>query len=1132
MKFRRLTIHNIASIKDATIDFESAPLSDSDVFLITGNTGSGKTTILDAICLALYNQIPRFEGMESKGTGTADTTDSLNINDTRHLLRRNTAEGWAELLFYDNDGIPYAATWEIRRARGKITGALQSVSHTLTNQETDTTLTKKREIEDEIQKIIGLEFSQFCRTSMLAQGEFSKFLKCKSDERAEILEKITGTALYSKIGQQIYEIYSEKREDWENAKKDAERISEFTEDQINEIKGNIENLDKRYKEMRESINACKEKREWIKTDQDLSKKLQDAKNALDKASAEVNTDEFKNSEKLVKDWNATIEARSLLNSTETNNTKLGNQKRELEGLRENYRKLLCNIRHEQEAAAGKEKDIEAIDKSLEQEKERVPAYEKASDITVTLVSFSNARNEAAANRKKAAELKEELQKQLEPALATAEQQQKDTTAKLEENRRKIEELNGQLAEMDLAGLRESQKEQSNTISDISLTLEKLKSYSENSVKLRNRKEALEKNTSELDKKRNDIGDLNSRIKEAEAKVEVAKRIYESQKDTIDKFAETMRARLKVGDVCPVCRQQILSAFESESDIKAMVEQYHKNLEEAQASLNDLQKKHSDISAEIKEAEKAIEKERNAIKEEEQTQREKEAEILNRCTPYNIGTLDEATSDTLTSYSDKTKKELKETEEKIKKGEEVEKKLSKLQAEREKLIVADKKANDNVLKERKGIDTCKANILAAEKLAESKENDKANLERSLAEMVKGEWEADWKEDPGNFEELFIKCRKNYEALLSKREKDTGELSNHRDTAVQLEEIAARIRELMPDWGDIAAEKALKGGSVQAAAGLQSDVANRLKSIADLEQEIRDQKNRLDTLLNADNDFTLDILKTLNSKTQSEIQTIGNELTDRRNRVVQAEALLKETRAGAEAHQAKKPHLEEDDTEENLTRRIEEDEATQKVTCENLGALRQKLEDDEKNREEKKELIRISKEKQAIYNKWHTLSQYLGSKDGKKFRMIAQSYVLNNLLHSANAYLGTLSGRYKLKVAPGTLIISVEDAYEGFSSRLASTLSGGETFLVSLSLALALSDIGMKLGVNTLFIDEGFGTLSGEPLQNAIDTLRSLRSRMGKHVGIISHVKELRERIPVQICLEQSEKSSASKISITG
>ncbi len=126
---------------------------------------------------------------------------------------------------------------------------------------------------------------------------------------------------------------------------------------------------------------------------------------------------------------------------------------------------------------------------------------------------------------------------------------------------------------------------------------------------------------------------------------------------------------------------------------------------------------------------------------------------------------------------------------------------------------------------------------------------------------------------------------------------------------------------------------------------------------------------------------------------------------------------------------------------------------------------------------------------------------------------------------------LSDRYRLRIEPGTFVILVEDSWQGYTLRSASTISGGESFLVSLSLALALSDIGSDFSVDILFIDEGFGSLSGDALQMAVSTLRLLHSRSGRKVGIISHVDELRERIPTQINVIREGESTQSMITIS-
>ncbi len=127
--------------------------------------------------------------------------------------------------------------------------------------------------------------------------------------------------------------------------------------------------------------------------------------------------------------------------------------------------------------------------------------------------------------------------------------------------------------------------------------------------------------------------------------------------------------------------------------------------------------------------------------------------------------------------------------------------------------------------------------------------------------------------------------------------------------------------------------------------------------------------------------------------------------------------------------------------------------------------------------------------------------------------------------------SLMPRYRLIGSPNSYNIDVEDSYEGYARRSAKHISGGETFVVSLALALALADIGTGLGVDTLFIDEGFGNLSGKALEDAVETLRSLRRRGGRRVGIISHIESLRDRIPVRIDVEQIPGRNSSKYTVT-
>ena len=222
--------------------------------------------------------------------------------------------------------------------------------------------------------------------------------------------------------------------------------------------------------------------------------------------------------------------------------------------------------------------------------------------------------------------------------------------------------------------------------------------------------------------------------------------------------------------------------------------------------------------------------------------------------------------------------------------------------------------------------------------------------------------------------------------------------------------------------------------------------------------------------------------------------------------------------------------EDLIREKLDAKIAEVELKINVLKEEGAAITKELELDAALNQKK-----ITTEQQIAvlteeYAQWKRLCDPFGNADGSLFQKIAQSFILGNLLHSANSYLKSLHPRYSLEVIPGTLHMSLVDAYQGYATRFVTTLSGGESFLVSLSLALALADIGQNLAVDILFIDEGFGTLSGSELNNAINALRALHRANGRRVGIISHVAAVKESVPVQIRVIQEGHQSSSVVKV--
>ena len=199
MRLIELRLKNLNSLKgEWHIDFADSAFINEGIFAITGQTGAGKTTILDAICLALYGETPRINSISKS---------------SNEVMTRQTAECFAEVVI-DLNGVQYRCRWGQRRAYGKPDGNLQDATHeiALVNTQTDNENSDDEILESKLsrtkEKIVALtrmDFEQFTRSILLAQGSFSAFLKAKADARADILEKITGTDIYATISTHVFE---------------------------------------------------------------------------------------------------------------------------------------------------------------------------------------------------------------------------------------------------------------------------------------------------------------------------------------------------------------------------------------------------------------------------------------------------------------------------------------------------------------------------------------------------------------------------------------------------------------------------------------------------------------------------------------------------------------------------------------------------------------------------------------------------------------------------------------------------------------------------------------------------------------------------------------------------------------
>jgi exonuclease SbcC len=440
--------------------------------------------------------------------------------------------------------------------------------------------------------------------------------------------------------------------------------------------------------------------------------------------------------------------------------------------------------------------------------------------------------------------------------------------------------------------------------------------------------------------------------------------------------------------------------------------------------------------------------------------------------------------------------------------------------------------NNVTNAERRVNESNAQITTNQTIVDSKKQEIELAEGEVAGFtIAGVWNIDWKESPKEFIAKLTEEQRKYENNVSEKRELNNQVALAEQECQSIRMAINSIKGQMPSWekNDLAIAKKIDN-LLNKFNEISRQISIEQLKLQRATNDYQSNQQDLDAFLAENPSIGIPRLTDLDKLSREYIEKMNNDIQDARDRHIAAQTSLKNAQERYGNHQQRKPNLTENDSLELLTNELNDYDEKLNENNQEQGGINQELDTNIKNRERLQEFIKLEEQKKTEYQKWKRLCDLIGDSVGKEFRKIAQSYVLASLIHSANSYMRTLTDRYTLKVVPGTFIISLEDAYQGYVSRAASTISGGESFLVSLSLALALSDIGQTLSVDTLFIDEGFGTLSGEPLQNAINTLRSLHTKAGRHVGIISHIEELRERIPVQIQVQQEGNNSSSTIEI--
>ena len=929
MKFKKLTIKNIGSIESKTIDFTANPLGSASLFLISGPTGSGKSIILDAVCLALYGKAVRLEKVSNRESYIDSqfncTPDGIiSLRDARQLVRRGTTSASATLVFDGNDGREYTASWNASRGKtGSINFRLKASRH-IKSTDGSVDCIKDAECNNCIASptVVGLKFEEFCRTTLLAQGEFTKFLDSDTNEKANILEKVTGTEKFSKIGEKINEKFKaiqESAKDLLRDINDKEKQPMKGEDRqaLVDEDGELDASRKAQIDARALASGKKGILERQKTNADYQAK---ADENLATAAEQKASDGYKSAVKTSADWKASLEARAALKARDNAKAAMAKALGKRADMEKTYALLTGNLLWLEDSLgqfSGLDKEIADTGRKLQQAKE----------------NHANLNPDALAEEGK----------------------------KLSGEKEVLEMIRNQ-AQVWLTDKRVIIKQ------DVT--------------------DAFTQDQSAL---YNASLDASQKFWAAQEKLKEAQGKYDDVFAGFQDHAAAVRATLKEGDICPVCGNVVQQILTDET-IAGILKPYRDDIDKARIAVDTAKKGCDDVIVSITNASTAKD---NAI--------------------------------------------------------------SDWQGRNSAVTEALKKISD-----------CQKQLSILEKKSSAKTSLEDTIQRitSVKAKVKDALGVEEPESP----------------------------------------VKAENKNLESHWGD-----------------LNTAVERNAAEYSTAQGNWESAKVTVEGFLSDNPEFTEDFLLQLSSLSINDINQLDGKVKFVDDLETTAKAQIATCKAESEsiakAIEEKGYVFEEGETAATLGERITAIGNAISAIDTRKGEIQNALKVDDKKIESMKKTQEAYEKIRPTLTNYETLNSLFGQGGGALFKKIAQSHLLGVLLENANYYLSQFTDRYELMRQEGSLVVLMKDKHQDEAPRPANTLSGGESFMASLALALGLSSFNSsEFSSDTIFIDEGFGTLSPKCLEGVYETLASLKKVVGKKVGIISHVEYLKENIHPQIAVE--------------
>ena len=1134
MKFLQLEILNLASLDKQggeVINFEEGALGESTIFSIVGPTGSGKSTLLDAICLALYNRAPRYprkkgdknQNIEIFGATDASENNRLAPTDSRNILTRGKKEGYSKLTFLANNGSIYRAEWHVRFQRVRYENAKTALYKITRNGEE---ITEEAADWNELPNIIGLDYDQFLRTVLIAQGSFANFLTAKENERYELLEKLIGCEeTYTNIATEIKKAKDQATDAYNQMAASVEAVKQnlLNDEELVQLKEEIDRLEKAEKELDSQLQAISKDLQWFEENDKQIKQITICQTDMEQAA-----DAIKAMQTQILRLQLHDEVQPAVNQLQ----EVERQTQSIHEQEENILKAEGNIKSQESAISESEKTLASLKEAVSKAQEQL---EKALPVIAEARALKTKMEAAMPNLKEKKEALELAQKENQTAL-------KD----VEENARNIKKWEAETEKANLA-LKATQEEiakqkqvlhEATQAAEQAWEKERNKTAGQNIEELQNSKAIADRKLQDVqqaikvvarldaattEKQKNEerilvLGKRNAEIDEALGKLTIEALTQETltlrnaYTLMVSEKWEIHRANLTEGKPCPLCG--------------STTHPYHtdnRQFEEATTELSQLLKAKEDLLKLQQKEEKDLSGERKQNDGEVQTL-QKQLEKLSG----EIATYEEEWKALIAQYPKipKAEAELKSLlpiyENKAKDASSQLSLFNKIQKEIERLTqLKDKAVKDEAAYESKAstiqnkaqenTSTCATKLAEQKALTINLISQQKNKEEAYGKTLQT-----WNSAKKEMEEW----QEKYKQILNGEEPDAAEqrLTAAKDEATkaadtQNENINKQKAELANSKGShqtmLSQNKTMKENLLAKEKELDLWIEEYNKQLEEKSIEPRlIDRNTIREMLHSAEDWN----------------AIRREKDEKEKAVASTTALYQ---SAEKAHQQHLEHQPAQTRDALLTIQQEYQERSQRNELIAANARMQNHQEAVKQLGDKAEALKLVTQEK---DDWTAITDAIGA-DGKTLRKIAQCYTLSFLIAHANQEIRKFNSRYELQQVKHSLGIRVIDHDRADDIRDTTSLSGGETFIVSLGLALGLSALSSRnISFENLFIDEGFGTLDPDTLATVIDSLAMLQSSQGKKVGVISHTDTMSERITTQIRIIKNGNSGSSHIVI--